>query len=94
MNFFVILFLGLYLSYIVWKSGSLYLSMIAHFTNNAFSVWLMYAYKKEDIILSQSSEPSTAVVLAVSVGCLLLTAACIRLLGRASVQRENQTNTL
>ncbi len=94
MNLLVILFLGLYLSYIVWRSGSLYLSMIAHFTNNAFSVWLMYAYKKDDIILAQGSEPATTVLLEATAGCVLLAAVCIWYFRRISVQRENQTNTL
>lgn len=44
--------IGMYLAYLTWRSGSIWLAIIIHFLNNAFAVCLgMYISTREDISL-------------------------------------------
>jgi uncharacterized protein len=94
MNFLVIFFLGFYLSFLVWRSGSLYLSMIAHFTNNAFGIWLMYSFKKDDIMQTQSGEPVATAIIAATGAGILVTGACVWYFMQITKQRVTQISTL
>lgn len=42
--------LGIYLAYLAWRSGSLWTSVVVHFANNAFAVFLgAYAARRPDL---------------------------------------------
>ncbi|WP_457651312.1 CPBP family glutamic-type intramembrane protease [Rhodocaloribacter sp.] len=42
--------LGIYLAYVAWRSGSLWTSVVVHFANNAFAVFLgAYAAQRPDL---------------------------------------------
>ncbi len=44
--------IGMYLAYLTWRSGSLWLAIIVHFANNAFAVGLgLYISNRDDISL-------------------------------------------
>lgn len=54
-SFIPLIALGVYFGYLVYKSGSIYLSIIAHFVNNFSAAYFYYAFGKEGIISSQTS---------------------------------------
>ncbi|MEN3039047.1 MAG: CPBP family intramembrane glutamic endopeptidase [Candidatus Kryptonium sp.] len=54
-SFIPLIALGVYFGYLVYKSGSIYLSMIAHFINNFSAAYFYYAFGKEGIITVQTS---------------------------------------
>jgi uncharacterized protein len=93
MNLLVLFFIGFYLSFLVWSSKSLYLAMIAHFTNNALSVLLLYFYEKDDILQSQSGIPATRSIIAVTAVSAVIFAVCIWYFRRNTTQSETQTLT-
>ncbi len=46
--------IGMYLAYLTWRSGSLWLAILVHFVNNAFAVMLgVYLSNREDISLEE-----------------------------------------
>ncbi|MFN3135795.1 MAG: type II CAAX prenyl endopeptidase Rce1 family protein, partial [Candidatus Kryptonium sp.] len=53
-NFIPLVALGIYFGYLVHKSGSIYLSIVAHFVNNFSAAYLYYAIGSEGIIPSNS----------------------------------------
>ena len=53
-NFIPLVALGVYFGYLVYKSGSIYLSIIAHFVNNFSAAYLYYAIGSEGIIPNNS----------------------------------------
>lgn len=54
-SFIPLIALGVYFGYLVYKSGSIYLSMIAHFVNNFGAAYLYYKFGKEEIVSGQAS---------------------------------------
>lgn len=59
--------LGIYLSFIVYYSGSILTGVVAHFLNNFFAAYFLYAYGKENFDNPQltSSEATNALIAAV-----------------------------
>ncbi len=55
-SFIPLIALGIYFGYLVYKSGSIFLAMLAHFTNNFTAAYFYYAFGKEGII--SGSTPS------------------------------------
>lgn len=55
-SFFGLLIIGIYFSFLVYKTNSIYTSIIGHFTNNFIAIMSFYFLGKEDIILKDSNE--------------------------------------
>jgi len=47
MSFIPLVFLGIYLSFLVWRGNSIFLGVIAHVTNNSIAVFSLYYFKNE-----------------------------------------------
>ncbi len=66
--------IGIYLAYITWRSGSLWLAIIIHFANNAFAVCLgIYLSGQSDVTLEELERMSVPVP-ALIFGFLILAA--------------------
>lgn len=78
------LLLGGLLGYLFAWSGSVYLPIIAHFTNNAAAVLLAY-FTTQSMLSDQSSSFDSGVVLVSALGCFLL----MYFLKQLSVQKEH-----
>ncbi len=49
-SFIPLIALGIYFGYVVYKSGSIFLAMLAHFTNNFTAAYFYYAFGREGIV--------------------------------------------
>jgi sodium transport system permease protein len=62
LRFLPTLWIGVLMSYVAWRSGSLFPSMLMHFVNNATVVLLLWQPLLRDLVLEQD-RPATGVVL-------------------------------
>ncbi len=72
--FVPLVILGTYFSFIVWRGGSIFLSVIAHFTNNAIAAIFLYFLGTESIITPSETggDISTLVLLGNLIAGLLV----------------------
>ena len=55
--------LGIYLGFLVMRSGSIFVSMAAHFYNNAYACASVYLYKNENALVAGDPEQMSALML-------------------------------
>jgi hypothetical protein len=90
-GFFPRFILGLMLGYMFWMSGSIWASIIMHFTNNATIVMLYYLNKKEIISIDAESFGSTDNAFLIILS-LLVTVAIFIICNRLKNKTEQLTN--
>ena len=85
--------LGIYLGYLVWRTGSLLPAAAVHFANNGFAVMLGYvAAKRTDLTLADLE--SVTVPWYLAVGALVVFSAIVYLMNRVAPARTPATERL
>lgn len=66
-SFVPLMAIGIFFGYIVYKSGSIYLSIIAHFVNNFSATYFHYAFGKRQITPDQPLTPLIMFLLSIAI---------------------------
>jgi len=92
--FIALMVLGIYFSFLVYKTDSIYSSIIGHFTNNFIASISLFYFGKDDVLLNSSDEiltssqlPSLFIIFIISLGIFIVS---LYLIFRETA-RENST---
>jgi len=80
--------LGIFLSFIVYHSGSIYPAIVCHFINNFISAAAVYIYGKEEFISKDIPEGEIGQVIAMGIASLFIFGGLVYLIKKNSVNNK------
>lgn len=88
-NLIPLAILGIYLSFIVYHSGSIFTSILCHFINNFISALAVYMYGKDEFISKEISDGDLMQVVILGIASLFIFTGIVFLIKKFSVMKDS-----